>query len=455
MSKDQVICRFAPSPTGKMHIGNLRIALFSWLYAKQNNGKFILRIEDTDQVRSQENYVSDIKHTLELFGLSWDEFYQQSKRLPYYSMYALLLVAYQHAYFCTCPKDSQEECKCRNKSFIEQQSELKNGFSIKLKINQNETIHCYDELRQASIPFSGKELYDIVLLKRDSTPTYHLASVVDDHLMGITDIFRGDEWLSSLPYHKILYSSLGWEMPRFYHLPLILDSKGNKLSKRENHFAVEDLLKKYLPCSILNYIALLGWDHSKLSTNFLTTYDLLKQFDINKLSNNASHYDEKLLRKLNLKHSKTEEGINQYFKNYNNLDINQLHNLLPIYQSGIGINELIEEIDRHIMFGQLYECQNSEELKFFKMLLDLISKFCNSTYYNSIYLTLRESEKFIWDFKDVGYNNKTIHELIRVAITGKKKGLPAENLLSIVDLDTLITLINRILLHSTIKKEVL
>jgi len=310
--------RFAPSPTGEngMHLGNLRTALFSYLLAKQNNGDFVLRIEDTDQNRSNDNAINDIMNIMKVFNLNYDEFYQQSNRLHLYTFYAHTLVEDAYAYVCNCDKDADaSECNCKDMDI-----EFEKGFSIKLDIDKyfkykikSDTIAVYDELRKINIYVKGSELYDIVLLKSDGFPTYHLASVVDDHIMNITDVFRGDEWLSSFPYHTMLYRALGWDMPRFYHLPLIVNKNGKKLSKRDGDFSVKHLLHSgLLPSAILNYVVILGWHPAGNDSEYFSFEDIIKKFDVNRLNNSSACYDEKKLRNINKYHAKTEAGKKEF-----------------------------------------------------------------------------------------------------------------------------------------------
>jgi len=294
-TEKNVVTRVAPSPSGEMHIGNLRTALYSWLYARQNNGKFILRIEDTDKKRSKIENIKKIKQTLKNFGLNWDEYYCQSERLSLYQHYAHKLVENGSAYICQCEEKSKEQCSC----YLTNNPYVTKPYCIKLQVKGNGfdayDISGKDELR-GIINYNSKELYDIVLLKRDGYPTYHLASIVDDHLMGVTDVFRGEEWLSSFPYHILIYNALGFPIPRFYHLSLICNEDGKKLSKRDGDFTANYLLKQgLLPSSILNYIALLGW-HPSGNEEFFTKQNLIEKFEVKRLVKSPACYDPKKLK---------------------------------------------------------------------------------------------------------------------------------------------------------------
>ena len=258
--------RFAPSPTGYLHIGGLRTALFNFLFAKHNNGKIILRIEDTDRNRFVEGAVENLIEVLEWAGLNFDEGptqdgnygpYFQSKRLDLYHNYADKLLADKKAYRCFCSperlkelRESQQKRKlphikydkhCLHLSEEEIQKKLNNkeNFVIRLNIDPGNLVHVNDIVR-GRVEFNTDNIDDQILIKSDGYPTYHLANVVDDHLMKITHVIRGEEWLSSTPKHVLLYEYLGWEIPKFAHLPLLLNPDKSKLSKRQGDVAVED-----------------------------------------------------------------------------------------------------------------------------------------------------------------------------------------------------------------------
>ena len=432
-TKKQVVTRMAPSPTGEMHIGNLRTALYSWLYAKQNNGKFILRIEDTDKKRSKTKHIKEIMSTLETFGLNWDEYYRQSERLGLYQHYAHKLVDNGCAYICQCEKDS-EECKCNltNNPYVSK------SYCIKLRVKNllDYEITCKDELR-GTIKYNTKELYDIVLLKADGYPTYHLASIVDDGLMGVTDVFRGDEWLSSFPYHKLIYNALGFCIPKFYHLSLICNEEGKKLSKRDGDFSVKSLLDKgYLPSTLLNYIALLGW-HPSGNKEVFSRDELISEFDITRLNTSASSFDEKKLRNLNLKISRTDYGIaeaKQYISGLFTPISNPteqyiiLDRLLSIYQTGIDVRDLFTKLRTASQNIDIYP----ERAKFYVDLLSQIYTVRSSIPDMNTLLDETEIAAILGNLKSQGYSNKVIHEYIRLCTTGCSTGLPAEILLSII-----------------------
>ncbi|MFH1284644.1 MAG: glutamate--tRNA ligase [Candidatus Peregrinibacteria bacterium] len=281
--------RFAPSPTGYLHVGGLRTALYCYLFAKKNKGKFVLRIEDTDQERYVEGAVENLIKTLEWIGLEYDEGptiegkdkgsfgpYTQSLRRNIYKEHWDRLLEKGHAYRCFCTKERLDEMrkkqtergeapmydrKCADLPESEIKTRMENGekFVIRQKIPY-ETIKFKDIIR-GNVQFDGKTIDDQVLVKSDGFPTYHLANVVDDHLMEITHVIRGEEWLPSTPKHVMLYRAFGWEAPQFAHLPLLLNEDKTKLSKRQGHVAVEEYINEgYLREAIINFVAFLGWN---------------------------------------------------------------------------------------------------------------------------------------------------------------------------------------------------
>ncbi len=314
--------RFAPSPTGYMHIGNLRTALYAYLLAKHDNGKFILRIEDTDRERLIEGATDIIKSTLAITGLNYDEGpdvggehgpYVQSERKPIYMEYAKKLVELGHAYYCFCTKERLEKLHeddatggydrhCRNLSQDEANDYLAQGvpFVIRQKMPL-EGVTTYTDCVFGEISMNNSELQDQILIKADGYPTYNFAHVVDDYLMGITHVVRGSEYLTSTPKYVLLYDAFGWERPQYVHLPLMMgknaDGSVSKLSKRHGAVSFADLLDQgYLPEAILNYIALLGWCPKESEKEFFTLDELVEAFSVAGVSKSPAVFDfEKLL----------------------------------------------------------------------------------------------------------------------------------------------------------------
>ena len=358
----KVRTRFAPSPTGYMHIGNLRTALFTYLIAKQNGGDFILRIEDTDQERYVEGAVEVIYKTLKDIGLNWDEGpdiggpvgpYVQSKRMGMFKKYAEELVEKGEAYYCFCDKERLEEVKaiqeasgimpmydrhCRNLSKEEVQAKLDAGtpYVIRQKVPLDGEVTFHDVL-YGDITVDCSTLDDQILIKTDGMPTYNFANVVDDHLMGITHVVRGNEYLASAPKYNLLYKAFGWEVPEYIHVEHIMKDKQHKLSKRDGDASYEDLMEKgYLKEAVINYIALLGWA-PKGENEIFSLEELIKEFDINGLSKSPAIFDPMKLKAINGKYIKalTPEKFAEYAIPYikqsvkrEDVDLNEISGLL-------------------------------------------------------------------------------------------------------------------------------
>ena len=311
--KGKVRTRFAPSPTGYMHVGNLRTALYTWLIARHNRGTFILRIEDTDQGRLVEGATDVIYRTMAECGLTHDEGpdvggpvgpYIQSERRDLYLPYAQLLVEKGAAYYCFCEKTESEEDSgdfsrgddpCRNLSPEEVQANLDAGkpWVIRQRIPHEGTTTFHD-VSFGDITVENKTLDDQVLLKRDGLPTYNFANVIDDHLMGITHVVRGSEYLSSAPKYNLLYEAFGWDIPTYVHCSPVMRDQHNKMSKRHGDPSYEDLRDQgYLTAAILNYVALLGWaPKGELGEQeIFSLEELVKAFDIAGISKSPAIFD--------------------------------------------------------------------------------------------------------------------------------------------------------------------
>ncbi len=316
------VTRFAPSPTGYMHIGNLRTALYSFLVAKHDGGKFILRIEDTDRERFVEGATDIIKSTLAITGLAYDEGpdvggehgpYVQSERKEIYMEYAKRLVELGYAYYCFCTKERLEKLHeedstggydrhCRNLSKEEVEANLAAGipFVIRQKMPL-EGVTSYTDSVFGEISMNNSELQDQILIKADGYPTYNFCHVIDDHLMGVTHVVRGSEYLTSTPKYVLLYDAYGWERPVYVHLPLMMgrndDGSVSKLSKRHGAVSFQDLIDNgYLPEAVINYIALLGWCPKNSETEFFSLEELKAAFTIDGVSKSPAVFDyEKLL----------------------------------------------------------------------------------------------------------------------------------------------------------------
>ena len=317
--------RFAPSPTGRMHVGNLRTALYAYLVAKHADGKFMLRIEDTDQERFMEGALDIIYRTLDQTGLIPDEGpdkdggvgpYVQSERTAQgiYMKYAKQLIDQGDAYYCFCTKERLDSLRttvagkeiaiydkhCLHLSKEEIEANLAAGkpYVIRMNMPTEGTTTFHDEL-YGDITVNNNELDDMILIKSDGYPTYNFANVVDDHLMGITHVVRGNEYLSSAPKYNRLYEAFGWEVPVYIHCPLITNEEHQKLSKRSGHSSYEDLLDQgFLTEAIVNFVALLGWSPAG-DNELFTLEELVKEFDYHRISKSPAVFDMVKLKSMN------------------------------------------------------------------------------------------------------------------------------------------------------------
>lgn len=271
--------RFAPSPTGSMHIGNLRTAFYAYALAKHSGGEFILRIEDTDKKREAEGGVEDIKDLLTIFGITWDEYYIQSERLDLYKKTAEKLVATGNAFYCQCEAKNAKEDGFSNELRDPCRDKKLTSGAIKLKVPDSEGIGFKDFVVNKKISWSTNIVGDATLLKSDGYPTYHLAVVVDDHDMKITHVLRGHDWMPSTPIHLLVYKYLGFEVLEIGHLTDIMDPDGGKLSKRKGSTSVRGLLAEgYLPEALFNFVILAGWA-PKNNQELFSLESFVKEFD--------------------------------------------------------------------------------------------------------------------------------------------------------------------------------
>ncbi len=374
----RVRTRFAPSPTGYMHIGNLRTALYTYLIAKKNGGDFILRIEDTDQERYVEGAVDVIYNTLRLTGLNWDEGpdiggpvgpYIQSQRMGMFKDYALKLIESGHAYYCFCDKERLDEVKkiqeashiapmydrhCRNLSKEEVQEKLDAGipYVIRQKMPLEGTTTFHDEV-YGDITVENSTLDDQILIKTDGMPTYNFANVVDDHTMGITHVVRGNEYLSSAPKYNLLYEAFGWEVPTYIHCSPVMKDQTTKLSKRNGDASFEDLLAKgYLKDAVVNFIALLGWA-PKGEQEIFSLDELVKEFDISGISKSPAIFDPIKLKAINAAYIRkmTPEEFLEYITPYIRQTVKREDIDLPLLASVLQPRtELFTDIPEQVDF---------------------------------------------------------------------------------------------------------
>ena len=340
----EIRTRFAPSPTGFLHIGGLRTALYNYLFTKKNSGKFILRIEDTDQNRLISNATQNLISTLKKCGLEYDEGpdingeygpYIQSERLDIYNKYLMQLIHEGIAYPCFFTSEKPDELYPDYNITNALEKMNHEQYVVKFKTQSNESLHTYDQIR-GKITFDLNLVEDPIIFKSDGYPTYHFANVIDDHLMKISHVIRGEEWLPSLPKHVRLYEAFGWDLPKFCHLPLLLNPDKSKLSKRQGDVAVEDFLDKgYIKESIINFVALLGW-HPSNDQEIFDFKNLISEFSLKRVNKSGAVFDiNKLnwMNKLYLQNTSVEkiyESISAQLKkqNINIEDVNTVHEMI-------------------------------------------------------------------------------------------------------------------------------
>jgi glutamyl-tRNA synthetase len=476
----EVRLRFAPSPTGSLHIGGFRTALFSYIIAKSQNGKLILRIEDTDQNREVKNAKEHLIDILNWSGIYFDEGphkkgnfgpYIQSQRKEIYKKYANILLESGQAYRCFCSNErlaemrkKQQENKeaprydkhCRNLSEEEIKNKLANNesFVIRQKMPLEGEIKVKDELR-GDINFKAVDLDDQILIKSDQMPTYQFASVVDDHLMKISHVTRGEEWIPSFPKNVLLYQAFNWEVPKFIHLPLVLNKEGGKLSKRQNDVAVEDYKKQgYLPTALLNFSIMLGW-HPKGNNEIMSLDEIIKSFRIKNMQTSPAVFDREKLDYFNayyLRQLSPEallEKSKKFLKDYHFKDIEYLQKILVLEQSRIKkLAELPELIDFFFQDKLNYEA----ELLIWKK----NTKEETKLYLKEIYKLLNNIKASKWEEKYleetvISYLKKNDKKLgdylwpLRVALTGRKNSPGPFETASILKKETSLKRITRAL----------
>ena len=446
----KVRTRFAPSPTGYMHIGNLRTALYGYLYAKKEGGEFILRLEDTDSKRFVEGAVQVIYDTLKDAGIEYDEGpdiggpcgpYVQSERAAIYKEYAEKLVELGGAYYCFCDKERLESLKdengvgrydkhCLRLSKEEVQEKLAAGVPYVIRQNiPEEGSGSYDDMVYGTVTVDFKDIEDGVLLKSDGLPTYNFANVVDDHLMGITHVIRGSEYLSSTPKYNLMYDAFGWERPAYIHLPPIMKNAHEKLSKRNGDASYQDLVAKgYIKEAIINYIALLGWS-PKDNREKMSLKELEESFSLSGINKSPSIFDEPKLRWLSgeyIKEMSDEEfaGRARPFlaksKAYGKYDEAKLLKILKTRVEILG--EIPEKIDFLEEYGKFDEAlyynkkmkSDAETAKkvlpLAKELLADLEPFENSAIYQALCALAQEN----------GMKNGQVLWCVRVALTGRE-----------------------------------
>lgn len=372
MNSNPVRTRIAPSPTGEYHIGHLRTCLYDYAYAKQQGGQFVLRIENTDQKRYSPGSENRILQDIKDYGLTWDEGpdiggpfgpYIQTERLNLYQKYLKQLLDEGHAYYCFCSQERLDEMRetqkaakkipkydrqCLHLSAEEVKKNLDEGkpFVVRMRVPDNQVIS-FDDAIRGKIKINTKDMDDQVLMKSDGIPTYHFAVVVDDHLMNITHIFRGEEWITSTPKQILLYQFFGWNVPVFAHLTVLLDPSGKgKMSKRKGSVSARSFLDDgYLPDALLNFLMLLGWNPGT-NQEIFSLEDFVKQFSLEHLHKKSPIFDRKKLDYINGLYirQKTEAELLPYFRKFiPSATEEQLSILIPVLKERtVKFSDLLE-----------------------------------------------------------------------------------------------------------------
>ncbi len=479
------VVRFAPSPTGFVHIGSLRTALYNYLFAKKTGGKYLLRVEDTDQTRLVEGALEGMLAAMKWAGINHSEGvmiaedgtvfqsgengpYIQSERLPIYQEYMKILLDKGYAYPCFCTKERLDSVRdeqkskgenfkydghCRHLSEEEIQAKMAAGepYVYRLKLPENVDITFQDVVR-GTVTVNTNDMDDQVLMKTDGFPTYHFAVIVDDHLMGVTHIIRGEEWLPSTPKHAFLYEAFGWDAPVFVHLPNILNSDKKKLSKRQGDVAVEDFRKKgYLKEALVNYVALLGWAPDD-NQEIFTMEELENAFTLEKVSKSGGVFDVQKLNWMNNQYIKShdldeltklcvpyvvEAGLMTQQEAEEKFDwlklavetVRESMDYLSIFPEKIGqfIEEYPAQLDEEVI-----EFMNSEHIPALAShLQEKISKLSENATPEDIKAMLKEIQT------EYGIKGKNLFMGSRVLLTGHMHGSDINNMLALIGKDKL------------------
>ena len=458
--------RIPPSPTGQdIHVGNLYTALMNWAYARKNKGKFIIRIEDTDRTRYQEGAEEKILSSLKAFGLTYDEGpdiggpfapYRQFERLPLYKKYADELIAKGVAYYCFCTKERLDELRASQiqakktprydkhclhtvkdaeKRVVKGQS-----YVVRLNVLPNKKMW-FNDLIRGKITIDSNEVDDQVLLKSDGYPTYHLAVVVDDHLMEISHIIRAEEWISSTPKHVLLYESFGWEQPVFAHLPILRNPDKSKLSKRKNPvWASWYLAEGFLPEAMLNYLALLGWSHPE-GKEIFSIEEFVELFDLKDIRPAGPIFDLVKLTWVNqqyiqaLSESELKQKIVTFYPPAKELSDETLNALMPLLTSRMETLKDFEKLTAVFLDTSFAQNATVEEKQLAKALLE---KFTSLHEWNHV-MIFAEMKKQMDE-------QKIRMPILYKLFTGETRGLPLPQTLEVLGREKTYELLNQILI---------
>ena len=467
----KVRTRFAPSPTGYMHIGNLRTAILEYLLAKKYNGSFILRIEDTDQERQVDGAIEFIYKTLSLCGFKIDEGpmndkgygpYIQSERKEIYKKYALELVEMGKAYYCFCTEDELEEMRkkaemrkrpfhydgrCSRLSKEKIKENLANNVPYVIRQKMPKTgVTEVDDIVYGKVKIDNSILDDQILLKSDGFPTYNFANVIDDHLMEITHVIRGKEYLDQTAKYNLLYEAFGWEKPIYAHVAMVLGEDGNKLSKRNGDASFMDLYNVgYLPDAIVNYLCLLGWSPS-INQEVFTLDELIKNFDENRISKSSSQYDIMKLRWFNAQYIKKMpddeylEWVKQYFKrDVSNKSVDWINKLLLIYKNHLNYGEEINELTEHFFIDKIELNTEAKEFMDSDPIIDDVIKSFRDEVLNINEWNIENINNAINNVKNnLGVKGKLLYMPIRIKASGFMHGPELADTLYLIGKDVIV-----------------
>ncbi len=477
MSENRV--RFAPSPTGFLHVGGLRTALYNYLFAASTKGKLILRIEDTDQTRKVENAEENMLESLHWAGLSFDEGphkegdygpYIQSQRIDIYKKHVQQLIDNNNAYYCFCTEDDLNKMRedqmarkedpkyngrCKNLSSEEIQEKLERGTPhvVRMKIDKNRDDFLINDIVRGEVRFKASQIDDQVLLKSDGFPTYHLANVVDDHLMKITHVIRGEEWLPSTPKHVQLYEYFGWKPPQFSHLPLLLNPDRSKLSKRQGDVATEDYRNKgFLPECLINFVALLGWN-TQDDQEIFSKEELIQKFTLERVGKAGAVFDIDKLKWMNQQYIKQKsedellELLTPYLPEYvKKSETDHLKKILQIIRDYLVV---LPDIKNHLdlFFNESPELTDAK-------LIEQISDEKPQQVFQSFVKQVEAQDKLSAENfgqimksvqKETGIKGKNLWGSMRIAITQMEHGPDLSSVVDIFGKDKCLKIVKKIL----------
>lgn len=440
--------RIAPSPTGELHIGTLRTLLYDYALAKKHNGQFIFRLEDTDQKRYVEGSEKRLLETIKAYGLTWDEGpdiggpygpYVQTERLETYNKYIQELIDKGFAYYCFCTQERldnlratqkaakkipryDQHCLNLSKDEIQKNLDNKTPYTIRMVIPKNETI-IFEDLIRGKIKFNTNEVDDQVLIKSNGIPTYHFAAVVDDHLMNISHVLRGEEWLTSTPKHLLLYRYFGWEAPQFAHLTVLLNPDGKgKMSKRSGTTHAKTFLDEgYLPEAMLNFLMLLGWNPGT-EKEFFTLDEFVNEFSIEHLHKKSPVFDRKKLDYINgyYLRQKSDEQLFVLFKKFlPQASDNQIKILIPVLKERIvklsDLSIQTKFIFEDVQYDKTLLLEYKDQILDSKLVVDMLQK---TKKLFSDFSNLQERLTNL--IKENNWNTGEYFMVFRVAICGSK-----------------------------------